>query len=115
MWRCLNCREEVEERFDACWNCEADRRGRLPTIRSLDRVPTATAKFYSEKHRPKRCLRCNITMRYAGAKDLDDGPKLDVFSLLFGELFANKTILEMYLCPSCFRVEFFVSDPNDMA
>lgn len=115
MWRCLNCREEVEERFDACWNCEADRRGRLPAIRSLDRAPTATARFLSEKHRSKRCLRCNITLKYAGTKEFDEGMRLDTFGLFFGELFANKTRLEMYLCPTCLRVEFFVSDPSDMS
>ena len=114
MWRCLNCREEVEERFDACWNCEADRRGRLPTIRSFDRVDPATAAFLNKKHGPMRCLRCNITMKYAGTKEFHEGTRLGALGD-FGELFVNKTKLEMYLCPTCLRVEFFVSDPHDVS
>ena len=29
MWTCENCREIVEEQFNACWNCGASRDGKL--------------------------------------------------------------------------------------
>jgi hypothetical protein len=31
----------------------------------------------------------------------------------FAELLVDKTKLEMYVCPSCLGVEFFVSELND--
>jgi predicted nucleic-acid-binding Zn-ribbon protein len=29
MWSCPNCREVVEDQFDACWRCGCSREGRL--------------------------------------------------------------------------------------
>ncbi len=39
MWACSNCREVIEDQFDACWNCGFSREGKL----NLDfmREPTA--------------------------------------------------------------------------
>ena len=28
-WNCKNCNEEVDETFELCWNCSADRHGNL--------------------------------------------------------------------------------------
>ena len=102
MWTCQNCSEEVEDQFDVCWNCEADREGVLPTGGSSDPNTEDTERraFLSEKFRPKDCLRCNTALRYAGRKEFHEG-----------ELLAALTRLEMYVCPNCLRVEFFISDP----
>ena len=27
MWHCVKCGEDVEDHFDRCWNCQANRRG----------------------------------------------------------------------------------------
>ncbi|HEU4435344.1 MAG TPA: hypothetical protein VFR51_18310 [Pyrinomonadaceae bacterium] len=114
MWICLNCKEEVEEQFGACWNCEADRQGRLPKLRALGRetAPLETAAFLREKHRSKRCLRCNVPSKFAGTKEFHEGPRLGVLGD-FGELFVTRTRLEMYVCPKCLAVEFFASDQGD--
>lgn len=30
MWSCVKCGEEVEDTFELCWNCQANRSGRSP-------------------------------------------------------------------------------------
>ena len=30
MWKCPNCREEVEDNFDVCWNCQTGKDGTVP-------------------------------------------------------------------------------------
>jgi uncharacterized membrane protein YvbJ len=27
MWKCRNCGEEIDDEFDACWQCGTDRTG----------------------------------------------------------------------------------------
>ena len=36
MWICKNCKEEVEDNFDVCWNCGSDRDGAPTTEASKD-------------------------------------------------------------------------------
>jgi len=31
MWICKNCKEEVEDNFDVCWNCGSERSGETST------------------------------------------------------------------------------------
>jgi hypothetical protein len=71
MWTCKNCAEEVEDQFDACWDCEANRQGRLPSKNSSgeDTEDTRTRALLREKHRPKQCQRCNVTLRWRGTKE----------------------------------------------
>jgi len=118
MWICQNCSEEVEDQFGACWNCEADRQDTLPTRSSADRdaedmdaEDMKRKAFLNEKFGPKHCLRCNIALRYAGRKEFHEGMKLGALGD-FAELFVGQTRLEMYVCPNCLRVEFFVSDSS---
>lgn len=116
MWTCRNCSEEVEDQFGVCWNCEADARGTVHTksyaehnAQIADARDTQRKAFLNEKFRPKDCLRCNITMKYAGRKEFHEGPKLGAIGD-FAELFVGQTNLEMYVCPNCLRVEFFAFD-----
>jgi len=116
MWTCHKCSEEVEDQFGVCWNCEADRDGILPTRDSSDQniEDTESIAFLNEKFRPKDCLRCNIALRYAGRKEFHEGMKLGALGDVF-ELLVTQTRLEMYVCPNCLHVEFFVSDSSWMA
>ena len=34
MWKCPNCKEELDDQFDACWNCETTRDGVRPKASS---------------------------------------------------------------------------------
>ena len=112
IWTCLKCSEEVEEQFAVCWNCQADRNGRFPspTLSNEDIAEARAKAFLTEKHRPKQCHRCNVTLHYAGTKDFHEGTNLGVFGQL-GELLINRTRLDMQVCPQCFCVEFFLADP----
>jgi hypothetical protein len=68
-------------------------------------------EFLNEKVRSKNCLRCDVVLTYAGRKDFHEGVKLGALGDL-AELFVGQTKVEMYVCPNCLRVEFFVSDSN---
>jgi hypothetical protein len=113
MWKCLNCAEEVEDHFEVCWNCEANRNGILPVRTSFpqDSREKEEKDFLNEKFRSKSCLRCDVVLTYAGRKDFHEGVKLGALGDL-AELFIGQTKLEMYVCPGCLRVEFFMSDSN---
>ena len=57
-WTCRNCNEQVEEQFEACWNCRHSREGLLVQSLSDERreTPIPTDKV------PNRiCLRCKQT------------------------------------------------------
>ena len=113
IWKCLNCTEEVEDQFEVCWNCGASRTGSLSTTHSSaeDAEDRERKAFLNEKYRSKNCVRCDVVMTYAGPRGFHEGTNLGALGDL-AELFVNKTKLEMYVCPNCFRVEFFVSDLN---
>ena len=46
-WTCTNCNEQVEEQFDACWNCQHNREG-------FRRIPSQSPK--RSKHQPTKPL-----------------------------------------------------------
>ena len=113
MWKCPNCSEEVEEHFGQCWNCQSDKSGNLTRIDYSSDKETQEAEqvaFLNEKHRPKNCLRCNLPLSHVGRKEFHEGIKLGALGD-FAELFVSQTRLEMYVCPTCHHVEFFLSDP----
>ena len=101
VWKCLKCAEEVPDDFDVCWKCEADREGRMPVLNlsGEDLEDESDKDFLNEKFRPKNCVRCHVGMTYAGRQEFHEGAMF-------------RTNLEMYVCASCLRVEFFLSDPN---
>lgn len=113
MWKCLNCSEEMEDHFDVCWNCEADRKGVLPARSSSaqDSREKQEKDFLNEKFRSKNCPRCNVVLTYAGRKEFHERKRLGALGDL-AELFVAQTNLEMYVCPNCLKVEFFMSDSN---
>jgi len=113
VWKCLNCTEEVEDQFDLCWNCGATSTGRLPTtsLSPEDSEDREQKSFLNKKHSPKNCLRCDVVLTYAGTREFHEGMNMGVLGD-FAELFVSHTKLEMYVCPNCFRVEFFASDLN---
>lgn len=113
MWKCLNCTEEVEDHFDLCWNCEANRQGVLPARSSTPQDPAEKEerRFLNEKFRSRNCLRCDVVLTYAGRKDFHEGTHWGALGD-FGELFVVQLKLEMFVCPNCLKVEFFMADSN---
>ena len=56
---------------------------------------------------PIQCPRCNTALKYLGTKKFHEGTRLGFLGDL-GELFVNRESFDVYVCPRCGRVEFFV-------
>lgn len=98
---CPNCHEEVEDNFDLCWKCNYS----FP-----DKAVIKSPEFDNEpidKQRLK-CLRCDISMHYTGEYKFLEGSRVGVLGNLF-ELFQNRECFDLYVCPKCGKVEFFVT------
>ncbi|USN98618.1 MAG: hypothetical protein H6810_10660 [Phycisphaeraceae bacterium] len=60
-------------------------------------------------HDPMSCPRCEATLNYVGTKKFHEGSRAAPFLLGdLGELFVNREKYDVYVCPECGRVEFFV-------
>ena len=112
MWKCSRCAQEIEDNLEVCWNCQADRGGNTPANLSAGETQDEPElkKFLNKKFSPKNCLQCHGVLKFLGNKQFQEGINFGVLGD-FGELFVGHTNLEMYVCPTCLRVEFFVSDP----
>ncbi|MEW6249482.1 MAG: hypothetical protein AB1716_02465 [Planctomycetota bacterium] len=54
------------------------------------------------------CPRCDTALQYAGTKNFHEGTRLwDFLGGLF-ELFKHREAFDVYVCPRCGRIEFFV-------
>jgi hypothetical protein len=104
MWICMSCSESVDEGFDACWKCGTSRAG-VPDpgfrpVAVADDPPTASVD-------PITCARCNRALDYVGRKRFHEGTNWGVLGEV-GELFVKREHFDVYVCPRCGRVEFFV-------
>ena len=111
MWKCLNCSEDVPDNLSVCWNCETDKLGSARRAGAEKNAESDFKQFLSEKHRPKNCVGCNSKLRFAGTKAFREGINWGMLGD-FGEFFEGRLSLEMYVCPKCLRVEFFVAEPD---
>jgi Zn finger protein HypA/HybF involved in hydrogenase expression len=92
---CPNCQAEVEDNFDLCWNCEY----------SFTDNKVVEIKEDTGGSREIDCLRCAVPMRYAGNFRFHEGFLTGVFT--------NKESFDLYVCPQCGKVEFFVPDEEN--
>ena len=53
------------------------------------------------------CLRCKQPLEHLGTKSFHEGTNWGFFGEL-GELFVKRDRFDVYACPRCGRVEFFV-------
>ncbi|MDO8928817.1 MAG: hypothetical protein Q7W54_07500 [Bacteroidota bacterium] len=58
------------------------------------------------------CLRCKISMSYNGNVRFHEGTRMGAFGDLF-ELFTNRESFDLYFCPKCGKVEFFLPQMGD--
>jgi len=118
MWQCVKCRETLEDSFDLCWNCGTSRDGTEdPSFGKADEVAlepdiASTANESETKGRkvgkpPLACPRCDRKLDYVGTKAFHEGTRWGALGDL-GELFVKKERFDVYCCPVCGRVEFFV-------
>ena len=118
MWQCVKCREKLEDSFDVCWNCGTSKDGvEDPDFRKADEVPPEEGSEPSAdavepgdepERNPIMCLRCQRQLDHVGTKSFHEGTRWGVFGDL-GELFVNKERFDVFCCPRCGRVEFFVA------
>ena len=92
MQKCEQCGEEIEDQFDSCWRCAGQAQPARP-VPALQERPVV------------RCLRCRENMEYCGNKRFYEGGH---FAALMGNLFVNRESFDVYACPGCGHVEFFV-------
>jgi hypothetical protein len=117
MWQCVKCREQLEDSFDVCWNCGTARDGTEdPAFRKADDLPPpepepaeteAEAPARRGAKNPLSCPRCERPLDHVGTKSFHEGFQWGVLGDL-GELFENRERFDVYCCPRCGRVEFFV-------
>lgn len=91
---CSKCRETVEDTFEVCWNCGT----------SITGEPAPSAP---EAPRDLTCLRCSATIEHLGTRRFHEGTNWGVLGEL-GELFVKREQFDIYACPKCGKVEFFV-------
>lgn len=107
-WTCLNCNENVENQYEVCWNCHQDRTGVVPPGFSNVEIEDRDEKArLNEKEYDKYCLACQNLLTFAGTKRFHSGPSLG-FLGDWAELLVGQTALELYYCPACGRVDFYV-------
>jgi hypothetical protein len=54
-----------------------------------------------------KCARCATNLDYVGTKRFHEGTRYGVLGDI-GELFVKREQFDVYVCPRCGRVEFFV-------
>lgn len=97
MKTCPHCHEEVEDNFDICWNCNyCFSEGKVVELRTE-----------GPEDLVMDCLRCGKRMQYAGQYRFHEGGHLGALGNLF-ELLENRETFDLYCCPGCGKVEFFV-------
>ena len=112
MSTCPNCHEEIEDGFEICWNCCYS----LTENRVIEYERELDTNTEFEKPDPNTrelfCLRCNVNLYYSGVYRFHEGMRLG-FLGDFLELFVNRESFEIYICPKCGKVEFFVPLDSD--
>lgn len=96
MKTCPNCQSEIEENFDVCWNCNYS----IIEKKIMDFDSMVDTKEID-------CLRCNVPLVYSGEYKFHEGTRTGLLGNIF-ELFTNREKFQLYTCPKCGKVEFYL-------
>ena len=117
MWKCVKCGEKLEDSFDVCWSCGTSKEGvEDREFRKADDVlPEQVSETVVEaaepeeepKKNPIMCPLCRLKLDHVGTKSFHEGKRWGLLGDL-GEWFVNRERFDVYCCPRCGRVEFFV-------
>jgi hypothetical protein len=132
MKKCPICNSEVDDNFDLCWNCQysfvdkkvldnSDFKLICPKCNteiesSLSYCPHCNYDLMEINKeidtRPQGskhidCLRCKVPLDYQGDFKFHEGTRVGALGNLF-ELFVNRESFDLYSCPNCGKVEFFL-------
>ena len=95
---CPNCKEEVSDNFQLSWNCNYS----FAENRVVDIIESNQLK------RQIACLRCkDVQMHFSGNYKFHEGSRVGALGS-FMEIFTNRESFDLYTCPRCGKVEFFV-------
>jgi hypothetical protein len=81
------------------------------TASALGLEATPEAEEESQLPSPS-CLRCEVRLRYVGEKSFREGSNWGALGEL-GHLFEKQAAFDVYVCPRCGHVDFFVSSPEE--
>ena len=94
---CPNCKAEVENNFELCWNCNYSfSENKILEIKDIE----------LSGGKELNCLRCDTSMLFSGNFKFHEGARSGVLGAI-GEMFVNRESFDLYLCPKCGKVEFF--------
>ena len=97
MKTCPNCKAEIENNFELCWNCNYSlSENKIVEIKDIELTGS----------RDLICLRCDSSMLFAGNYKFHEGARTGVLGFI-GEILVNRECFDLYLCPKCGKVEFF--------
>jgi len=102
MKNCPNCNTEIEPGFEICWKCQYS----FADQKVIETVVPGQNHFYATIN----CLRCEVPMIFAGTRKIQDRMHWTTVGNLL-ELLSNMDSFDLYVCPQCDKVEFFVSPP----
>lgn len=97
MKTCPNCKSEIEDNWDLCWNCNY----------SMTENKIIEFKATTKDNREIECLRCKIPLIFSGEYKFHEGAKVGFFGDLL-EAFVNREKFDLYVCPKCEKVEFYI-------
>ena len=117
MWQCSKCGESIEDGFDVCWKCGNAWDGvadpgfqRSPHAETpVPATAPAAVPVSTDPHsgNPITCAQCDQALQYVGRKRFHEGTNWGILGEI-GELFVKREHFDVYVCPRCGRVEFFV-------
>lgn len=96
---CPACNAEIDSHLHYCPYCKYD----LKAVTEIDKhgIPGPVQQI--------DCLRCKAPMSYNGNFRFHEGTRIGTFGDLF-ELFTNRESFDLYFCPKCGKVEFFLPE-----
>ena len=104
MKNCPNCHAEMEDNYQLCWNCNY----------SLTEQRIIEFSEFKKGTREINCLRCEVRLIYSGNFRFHEGFPSGIFGSSF-EIFQNKESFDLYICPKCGKVEFFIPEPEQLS
>ncbi|WP_029902176.1 hypothetical protein [Prevotella sp. 10(H)] len=97
MNKCPNCDRELTDNLGVCGYCNYSlHEGRVIRYDEM----------YAEKNELK-CLRCNVKLFLSGNYKFHEGMRVGFLGNIF-ESVGNKESFDLYVCPKCGKVEFFI-------
>jgi len=97
-WQCPECAERHEPEFAECWKCGYVKGSGGDESLKEENGPD-----------PMVCPSCKLPLDFLGTRKFHEGSRAAPFLLgEIGELFVNREHFDVYACPRCGRVEFFL-------